>query len=281
MRSTKLFALTLFLFLLAGCGSPSPTPTLMATVSPTPLPPTATPLPTATFTPSPTLTPTITPTATPTPGPYGEMPVSGSFSVTYKRADWEASPQEGRLAHRAIEGCEMTFGLATGWPTQPQRTRLFGYAFDTLTLQAEGKTQRLYAGPQGLYEWGLAPIVARITAPSAQFQACHQAALSVLKTFHISPDQQEICPYAQESPFRVGMRVRTVDYVYVRSEPRWAEETRLKQLQPGVEMEIIEGPVCAPYNKGVYVYWKVRLPNGDEVWIAEGDPQGAYIERTP
>jgi len=120
-------------------------------------------------------------------------------------------------------------------------------------------------------------MVVAITAPSERFTACEQAALGVLRSFHFRPDEQENCPYAMDSPFQVGMKVRAVDYVYVRSEPRWAEETRLQQLPPGAEMTIIGGPVCAPYDKGVYVYWQVRLPNGAEVWIAEGDPQGPYI----
>ncbi len=265
-----------FVLVLAACGRSTPTPTEPPLPSPTAtLLPTATPSPTPTATPTPTSTPT--PTITPTPGPYATIEVSGSFSVTYKRADWEAQGPV-QLAHKTIERCEVVFGQASEWPAAPKRTRLFGYPFDTTTWRAQGKTYRLYVGPQGLYEWGLDPIIMRISAPSARFQACQKAALTVLKTFHISEDQQKICPYAQESPFRVGMRVRTIDTVYLRSEPRWAEETRLKLLKPGVEMKIIGGPICAPYPKGVYVYWQVRLPDGSTAWIAEGDPQGMYIE---
>ena len=259
----------LLLLFLAACARPTPTPT------PSPLPtnpPTITPSPSPLPSPTVTPSPTASPTPTPTQGPYGEQPVSPNLALDYEREQWE--PDGEGLTHRSIPDCRVEFGLASEWPAPPQQVQLFGYTFKTLQTQGKGEIWQTYVGPL-LPQGEVAPMIARLKASASTFNACQKAFMQMLRTLRL---QEPVCPQAESSALQVGMQVHTVDYVYIRSEPRWAEDTRLKQLRPGVQMEIIGGPVCALYNKGIYVYWQARLPNGEEVWIAEGDPQGAYIE---
>lgn len=263
--------LYLFLFLLAlaltGCSSATPAPTATATAT---VAFTSTPLPslTPTWTPS----PTMAPTATPTLGPYGEIEVSPSLALTYARAEWEEVPAEAaggamiELRHQDFECSLRFYDLATeAMGAKP--TQIGGFSF----LVLQGPNVETWIGPQIP---GLEPMIVDISSASA-LGRCKQAARALLRTLRLSERQQQRC---KTGAFEKGMQVHTVDYVYLRSEPRWAEDTRLNQVPPNTKMEIIGGPTCAMYNKGVYVYWQVRLENGKEAWIAEGDAQGAYIQ---
>jgi len=263
-----LLVLPLWALLFAGCSSVKPSPTF------TPPPPTATLEPTATPSPRPTFTPTIPPTLTPTPGPYEELDASRAFALTYKRADWERiedTTADAELRHRHMD-CTLRFSDMAGDAPMARQTSILGYSFLTFS----GPGVETWVGPRIFgASISLPPIYMDIVSKTSLAQ-CKRAARQLLATLHLTQWAQGQCrPTFRLEP---GDRIHTVDYVYLRSEPRWAEETRLKQVKPNLEMEVVGGPVCAPYKKGIYVYWQVRLPNDATAWVAEGDPQGPYIE---
>jgi hypothetical protein len=68
---------------------------------------------------------------------------------------------------------------------------------------------------------------------------------------------------------------------YLRTEPRWAEDTRIHLVGPAqkLTLQIIGGPVCAIYYQGEYSYWQVRLSSNEMGWMAEGDLKEYYLAR--
>jgi hypothetical protein len=45
---------------------------------------------------------------------------------------------------------------------------------------------------------------------------------------------------------------------------------------PGTKVEVIGGPVCLPHFIGAYVWWQIKLPNGQIGWSAEASLRGAF-----
>lgn len=67
---------------------------------------------------------------------------------------------------------------------------------------------------------------------------------------------------------------------YLRSEPRWSNETRIRILdKKDGPMKIIGRPVCGLYKNGEYVYRQVQLPNGEQGWMAEGNFTQTYLSK--
>lgn len=87
---------------------------------------------------------------------------------------------------------------------------------------------------------------------------------------HPAPVSQEHlwCDNAPSSPLEVGMRAYVCtksDGVFVRAVPGRRGRI-IASVQPGTELEIISGPECGDG----WVWWRVRLANGLEGWMAEG-----------
>ncbi len=188
---------------------------------------------------------------------------------------WEvlyASPHGARLQHRAIPGCEVIFAQPAQWPTSAvHHARVAGYPVQFYRGKAEdGRWWVLYQG------WG--DVVVRVLAPASRFPACDAAFATLMTSLHLNDDAARACVAQDALPLRVGARVRSLTHVYLRSEPRWAEATRRATLPPNYPMTITGPPTCAPYPKGLYVYWPVRLDDGREGWVAQGDTEALFIE---
>ena len=52
---------------------------------------------------------------------------------------------------------------------------------------------------------------------------------------------------------------------------------------PGAQLEIIGGPVCIPYNQGVYRWWNVKTAAEKVGWSAEGSAlaKNYFLEPLP
>lgn len=251
----------------------SPLPTLPSwptiTSSPTTVSPDSFPPP----------TPTVLPTATPTPSPFQEIQ-SGELAFTYDTREWKrvSTPLDAyspTLEHRQIEDCRIQLGYASDTHESPEQVLVNGlpYRFwPRWGLTQQGNLVSVLYGPlvNGVHPLGL-----RIESPILNPEPCVKAAAQVIANTHLA---NPVCPQAKKSSLHPSMTVYTTTEVVLRSAPRWSQETRIKVLRPGVKMRIVGGPICAIYNKGIYVYWQVDLAGGSKGWIAEGDNQEHYIK---
>jgi hypothetical protein len=60
-----------------------------------------------------------------------------------------------------------------------------------------------------------------------------------------------------------------------RSSPGIQDNWLLTNL-PGTKVEVIGGPQCLPHFAGAYLWWQVKLPNGQTGWSAEGSQFGSF-----
>jgi len=69
----------------------------------------------------------------------------------------------------------------------------------------------------------------------------------------------------------VGDKVKVITRVHFRTSPELREDNFLISHQRGLELEVVGGPVCYPYEDGAYLWWEVKDPNGEVGWSAEGE----------
>lgn len=50
---------------------------------------------------------------------------------------------------------------------------------------------------------------------------------------------------------------------------------------PGTSVEVVGGPECLPYYTGAYVWWQIRMPDGEIGWSAEGSVHGSFYFMEP
>jgi hypothetical protein len=50
---------------------------------------------------------------------------------------------------------------------------------------------------------------------------------------------------------------------------------------PGTKVEVIGGPECIPHSIGAYVWWQIKLPDGQIGWSAEAPQQGMFYFMEP
>jgi hypothetical protein len=50
---------------------------------------------------------------------------------------------------------------------------------------------------------------------------------------------------------------------------------------PGTQVEVMSGPECVPYVSGAYLWWQIRLPDGEVGWSAEGSIYGTFYFMEP
>ncbi|HET9909289.1 MAG TPA: SH3 domain-containing protein [Anaerolineales bacterium] len=49
----------------------------------------------------------------------------------------------------------------------------------------------------------------------------------------------------------------------------------------GTKVEVLDGPVCLPFSRGAYVWWQIRLPDGQVGWSAEISLLGRFYFMEP
>jgi len=65
-----------------------------------------------------------------------------------------------------------------------------------------------------------------------------------------------------------------------RSSPGIYDNWLLTNL-PGTKVEVVGGPECFPHFTGAYVWWQIKLPNGQIGWSAESSQHGAFYFMEP
>jgi hypothetical protein len=59
------------------------------------------------------------------------------------------------------------------------------------------------------------------------------------------------------------------------------QDNWLRTNIPGTQVEVIGGPECVPHVSGAYLWWQIRLPDGDVGWSAEGSIHGTFYFMEP
>jgi hypothetical protein len=95
------------------------------------------------------------------------------------------------------------------------------------------------------------------------------------------------CPGASAPRVAIGQLVTVVavdsDKLKLRSEPDVSPDTILRELEPATQLKIVGGFMCvhSAETGDSYWFWKVEvIPGGDTGWVAEGDSQNYFIERS-
>jgi hypothetical protein len=88
------------------------------------------------------------------------------------------------------------------------------------------------------------------------------------------------CPLAMPTRLKVGDQVRVVSPLHMRSAPEISSNL-VQTNQAGTQLEIIEGPVCMPFQNGAHLWWKVLRQDGASGWSAEGTANGSAYFMEP
>ncbi len=130
-------------------------------------------------------------------------------------------------------------------------------------------------------------IVATATPVTPTLTPTRTETPSPTETPTLTPTPEFSCPNAPESQVKIGDIARVTEGdtpVRLRRDPVVINENILTVLVEGKEMEIIDGPECAPIpdSQASYVFWKVLIAdnpiNSNVGWVAEGTMENYYIE---
>lgn len=94
-------------------------------------------------------------------------------------------------------------------------------------------------------------------------------------------EETNACEAASHSQLQAGMKATIVRYLNFRSSPGILNNWILTNV-PGTRVEIIGGPECTLYQSGgSYLWWQIKLPNGQVGWSAEGSAFGKFYFMEP
>lgn len=82
------------------------------------------------------------------------------------------------------------------------------------------------------------------------------------------------------SRLQVGGNARIIRRLNFRSSPG-IQNNWLRTNLPGTQVEVLDGPVCLPHFNGAYVWWQIRLPDGQVGWSAEVSLLGRFYFMEP
>jgi hypothetical protein len=109
-------------------------------------------------------------------------------------------------------------------------------------------------------------------APTATLEVTSTPDVTLTPTPLVTSDLAT-CPGALKSFLKVGRAANVTTTLNMRSEPEFAGNL-VATLTGDTKVVVIDGPVCAPFLDGAYVWWKVRLANGLTGWVVEGSLGG-------
>ena len=96
-----------------------------------------------------------------------------------------------------------------------------------------------------------------------------------------NPEETNACEAVSLSQLQAGMRATILRPLNLRSSPGVLDNWILTNL-PGTQVEILDGPACTRYEGGgTYLWWQIRLPNGQEGWSAEASASGTFYFMEP
>lgn len=82
------------------------------------------------------------------------------------------------------------------------------------------------------------------------------------------------------SRLQTGMSATILRRLNFRSSPG-IRDNWLRTNIPGTIVEVVGGPECLPHIAGAYVWWQIRLPDGEVGWSAEGSIHGTFYFMEP
>lgn len=82
------------------------------------------------------------------------------------------------------------------------------------------------------------------------------------------------------SRLQTGMNATILRRLNFRSSPGIRNNWLLTN-RPGTRVEVVGGPECLPHHAGAYVWWQIRLPDGEIGWSAEGSIHGTFYFMEP
>ena len=85
---------------------------------------------------------------------------------------------------------------------------------------------------------------------------------------------------SSQSRLQAGMSAIILRRLNFRSSPG-IQNNWLLTNNPGTKVEIIGGPECIPHSIGAYVWWQIKLPDGQIGWSAEASQQGMFYFMEP
>ena len=97
------------------------------------------------------------------------------------------------------------------------------------------------------------------------------------------PSETEVCEAYSRMRLQVGMNATILRRLNFRSSPG-IRNNWIKTNIPGTKVEVIGGPTCTRYqNGGAYLWWQIKLPDGQIGWSAEASAFGRFyfIEPVP
>lgn len=194
---------------------------------------------------------------------FGEI-----VSLDYSPTDWKH--QGDALIHQSLLSCAVVAQSGTdALSGQSSGTTIGGF-----TWLVMGDAYALTVGNDQI----LGSVVADYGTEKAK---CREAIEALLETVHATSvyAQKGECRYAPKQRLKVGNTTIASAGSYLRTSPRWADSTRIRQVKPAEKLtiEIVGGPVCAIYDQGEYSYWQVELSSGEKGWLAEGDTKEYYL----
>jgi len=80
---------------------------------------------------------------------------------------------------------------------------------------------------------------------------------------------------SSHSRLQAGMSAIILRRLNFRSSPG-IQNNWLLTNNPGTKVEVIGGPECIPHSIGAYVWWQIKLPDGQIGWSAEASQQGMF-----
>lgn len=95
------------------------------------------------------------------------------------------------------------------------------------------------------------------------------------------PATLDVCEAASSrSRLQVGRSATILRRLNFRSSPGIRDNWLLTNI-PGTRAEVVGGPECIPHSIGAYLWWQVKLPNGQIGWSAEASVLGAFYFMEP
>lgn len=82
------------------------------------------------------------------------------------------------------------------------------------------------------------------------------------------------------SRLQTGGNARILRRLNFRSSPG-IQNNWIRTNLPGTQVEVLDGPMCLPYFNGAYVWWQIRLPDGQVGWSAEISLLGRFYFMEP
>jgi len=85
---------------------------------------------------------------------------------------------------------------------------------------------------------------------------------------------------SSRSHLQAGMSVIILRRLNFRSSPGIGNNW-LRTNIPGTKVEVMGGPECIPHSIGAYVWWQIKLSDGQIGWSAEASQQGMFYFMEP